>query len=104
MAEILTWRGEGWCRRCRSGTVESIELPHPVLARSLSPAELAEPALFDRRRQAAAELVAARTVRPGGRLDRYRIDYLEPDRQRVPAVPVKVVTGDFPAWLRRDRP
>ena len=104
MAEILTWRGEGWCRRCRSGTVESIELPHPVLARPLSAAELAEPAIFDRRRQAAAELIAARTVKPGDRLDRYRIDYLEPDRERIPARPDRVDPGDLTAWLRRARP
>ncbi len=99
-AALLTWRGEGWCRRCRAGTVETIELPHPVLARPFSVSELVDPAVFERRRQAAAELIIARRLR-ADRADRYRVDYLEPDRERVsPAGDGRIGPADLP-WLRR---
>jgi len=65
----------------------------------LSAEELADPAVFDRRRRAAAELLAGGNIRPD-RAGRYRVDYLT-DGPRLPPGGDRVRTADLPPWISR---
>lgn len=89
-APSIAARFVGRCRRCDAVVVDGfeLELPPPP-PRGPSPAELADPAVLERRRRLAAELLADPSTSVALR-ERIRRDYLEPpgpdsDRYRPPA-------------------